>query len=88
MHRCKDAFNYTHTFFIDSLNYNSILILFIKLYIFYLQSVFCYGLIDSQMILSPVPTGQWIEMPYFAGHIYAAYKAIETKQVNIYCLCA
>ena len=35
------------------------------------------------MILSPVQTGQWAELPYFTGCRYVAYKTGETKQVNI-----
>ena len=48
----------------------------------------CYGLVDAEMILSPVPTGQWIELRYQVGYTYryVAYKATEMQQVNIYCL--
>ena len=39
------------------------------------------------MILSPVPTGQWIELRrYHEGYRYVAFKAAEKEEVNIYCL--
>ena len=40
------------------------------------------------MILSPVPTGQWIELCYNVGYTYryVAFKAAEKQKVNIYCL--
>ena len=38
------------------------------------------------MIVSPVPTGQQLEVPFFPGHIYAALKPIEADKVMIeYC---
>ena len=38
--------------------------------------------------MSPVPTGQWIEMAYIPGCRYAAFKAGEAlnEQVNIHIL--
>jgi hypothetical protein len=36
------------------------------------------------MILSPVPTGQWVELRYWPGYRYVAFKARETDQVNIW----
>ena len=38
--------------------------------------------------MSPVPTGQWIELPYIPGCRYVAFKAAEAhhEQVNIYIL--
>ena len=35
------------------------------------------------MILSPIPTGQWAELPYCPGYRYVAFKARETDQVNM-----
>ena len=40
-----------------------------------------YGLLDVQSILAPVASGQWMQLPYFPGHYYAAYKASESKEV-------
>ena len=34
------------------------------------------------VIQSPVATGQWIELPYYAGSRYVAYKPSQTDQVN------
>ena len=47
----------------------------------FLQNISCYGLLDIEVI-SPVPTGQWLELPYYAGCRYVAYKSSQTNQVN------
>ena len=49
-------------------------------YIF-LQIISCYGLLDIEVI-QPVPTGQWLELPYYAGCRYVAYKHSQSDQVN------
>ena len=33
-----------------------------------------YGLISKESIISPVPTGEVVTLPYYAGHLYAAYQ--------------
>ena len=53
-----------------------------------LQSISCYGLFDGEMIVSPVPTGQWIEVLYIPGCRYVAFKGkdFQHQQVNIHFL--
>ena len=52
------------------------------------QSISCYGLFDEEMIVSPVPTGQWIEVLYTPGCRYVAFKGkkVQHQQVNIHIL--
>ena len=38
------------------------------------------------MILSPVPTGQWLHLDYYSGCRYVALKSREANQVNIFVL--
>ena len=33
------------------------------------------------MIVSPVPTGQWVEVAFYPGYRYVAYRARERSQV-------
>ena len=40
-----------------------------------------YGLLDVQSILAPIATGQQVQLPYYPGHHYAAYKASGLKEV-------
>ena len=40
-----------------------------------------YGLLDVQSILAPIATGQQVQLPYYPGHHYAAYRASEFKEV-------
>jgi hypothetical protein len=44
----------------------------------------CYGLLDEQMILSPVLTGKWVELDNYPGCRYVAFKTKETQKVDIY----
>ena len=48
----------------------------------FLQIISCYGLLDIDVIQSPVPTGQYLELPYYAGSRYVAYRPSQTDQVN------
>ena len=50
------------------------------------QSISCYGLFDGEMIVSPVRTGQWIEVLYFPGCRYVGFKGkdVQHQQVNIH----
>ena len=33
--------------------------------------------------MSAIPTGQWVDLHYYPGHIYAAYRATENCQVIV-----
>ena len=50
------------------------------------QSISCYGLFDREMIVSPVPTGQWIEVVYIPGCRYVGFKGkdVQHQQVDIH----
>ena len=50
---------------------------------FFLQSISCYGLYDGDMIVSPVPTGEWIEVLYIPGCRYVAFKGKEVKHQQV-----
>ena len=49
-----------------------------------LQSTSCYGLLDTEMILHPAPTGNSVCLPYYPSYRYVAYKAEERVQVKFY----
>ena len=36
------------------------------------------------MIVSAMPTGWWVELPFYPGCRYAAYKAMDAQQVIFY----
>ena len=42
-----------------------------------------YALLDSQKIIAPVPTGFYVEVPYYHGFKYVAFKAQGSSQVKI-----
>ena len=42
-----------------------------------------YALLDSQKIISPVFTGFYVEVPYYHGFKYVAFKAQDSSQVEI-----
>ena len=46
-----------------------------------LQGPSCYGLLDTEMILHPVPTGDLVCIPYFPSYRYVAYKSEKRMQV-------
>ena len=41
-----------------------------------------YALLDSQKITSPVFTGFYVEVPYYHGFEYVAFKAQDSSQVE------
>ena len=43
----------------------------------------CYGLLDVNTVLSPSITGQFLEVPYYPGCQYVAYRAVDPMQVSI-----
>ena len=49
---------------------------------FEFQNCSYYGLLDVNSILSPIKTGEWVELAFRPGFFYAAYKATESCQVN------
>ena len=48
------------------------------------QNVSCYGLLDLNTILSPPTTGQYLEVAYYPGYQYVAYRAEDPQQVASY----
>ena len=46
------------------------------------QNNSCYGLLDVNYIVSPIKTGQWVDIYYYPGYTYAAYRATENCQVR------
>ena len=50
------------------------------------QNHSCYGLLDVNTILTPIPTGQYVELVYFPGLQYVAYRAGECSQVVFFLL--
>ena len=49
--------------------------------LFLFQSTSCYGLLDTSAILSPINTGQYVDLIYYPGYCYAAYKAEDVNKV-------
>ena len=45
------------------------------------QTSSCYGLLDTSAILSPINTGQYVDLVYYPGYCYAAYKAKDVNKV-------
>ena len=58
--------------------------LFNVLQIITFQNVSCYGLLDLKTILSPPTSGQYIELAYYPGYQYVAYRAEDPQQVAIF----
>ena len=58
--------------------------LFNVLQIITFQNVSCYGLLDLKTILSPPTSGQYIELSYYPGYQYVAYRAEDPQQVVIF----
>ena len=58
--------------------------LFNVLQIITFQNVSCYGLLDLKTILSPPTSGQYIELAYYPGYQYVAYRAEDPQQVVIF----
>ena len=52
-----------------------------KFHIIVFQNVSCYGLLDLNTILSPSTTGQYLEVTYYPGYQYVAFRAEDPKQV-------
>ena len=48
------------------------------------QNVSCYGLLDVNAVLTPIPTGQYVEVVFLPGFQYVAYRANESSQVQNY----
>ena len=53
-------------------------------YILTFQNVSCYGLLDVNTVLTPIPTGQYVQLVYFPGLQYVAYRGGESSQVVNY----
>ena len=51
---------------------------------FYFQNYSCYGLLDVNPIVTPRKTGQFVDLYFYPGYTYAAYRATENCQVRIY----
>ena len=49
-------------------------------YILTFQNVSCYGLLDVNTVLTPIPTGQYVQLVYFPGLQYVACRAEESSQ--------
>ena len=49
-------------------------------YILTFQNVSCYGLLDVNTVLPPIPTGQYVQLVYFPGLQYVACRAEESSQ--------
>ena len=46
------------------------------------QGISCYGLLDVSSIVSPILTGQWLELDLYPGYTYAAYKGAKNQVVE------
>ena len=42
-----------------------------------------YGLISKSEIVGPVCTSDTVWLPYYPGHMYAAYEADDSQEVTI-----
>ena len=49
---------------------------------FVTQITSCYGLLSTEMIANPVPTGSRVTLPYYSGCRYAAIPARSIQEVN------
>ena len=50
------------------------------------KNVSCYGLLDVNSVLSPMHTGEYVQVFYFPGLQYVAYRPKEPSQVLNYLL--
>ena len=52
-----------------------------KIICFVTQITSCYGLLSTEMIVKPVPTGSKVTLPYYSGCRYAAIPARSDQEV-------